>query len=146
MFGIFLLLVAVIVVTSITAVISDDLATTFVVFVVACVIAICSARAVFTFTGFYPNYHNGERIGFVVSAGQGGFPFRTNEIDMQLGSGQQASLSPHFECSVPDQGLFDQINKNIGKECKVTYRQWVVMPWWKGQTNYEVTKVEFISK
>lgn len=146
MLGVILLVIAVIAATVITAAISQDLAATFIVFVVSCIVAVCSSWALFYFTGFYPNYSNGERIGFVVKASTKGILFRTNEIDMQMGSGNQASLSPHFECSVPDAALFEKINTNLGKEVKITYRQWITMPVWAGETNYEVTKVEIIGK
>jgi hypothetical protein len=96
--------------------------------------------------GFFANYSNGQRIGFVTKATTKGIVFRTNEIDMQMGSGQQASLSPHFECSVPNQQTFDQIQGKLGEEVKITYREWLIMPWWMGKSGYEVTKVEWIKK
>ncbi len=146
MTGIVILVIAIIAATVITAAVTQDVTASFIVFVISCIVAIFLSGALFYFTGFYPNYSNGERIGFVVKCSQKGILFRTNEIDMQMGSGNQASLSPHFECSVPDQQLFEKINTNLGKEVKITYRQWITMPVWAGETNYEVTKVELVEK
>lgn len=96
--------------------------------------------------GFFANYSNGQRIGFITKATTKGIIFRTNEIDMQMGSGQQASLSPHFECSVTDTKTFDEIQGKLGDEVKITYREWLIMPYWMGKSGYEVTKVEWIKK
>lgn len=122
------------------------LLSTLVVFAICVVLSGFIGGGLSYFTGFYPGYSDGDRIGFVVKASTKGFIFRTNEIDMQMGSGNQASLSPHFECSVPDQKLFERINAGIGQEVKITYRQWIVLPVWMGESDYEVTKVEFIDR
>jgi len=116
-------------------------------FLALCLVSVLVFKPTAKLTGgFYPQYSVGERIGFITKASTKGILFRTNEIDVQMGSGQQASLQPHFEASVPNQQLFEELQPNIGRECKIQYRQWLIMPMWMGDTDYEVMSVEFVKQ
>ncbi len=70
------------------------------------------------FQGLGPNYSSGERMGFITKASTKGMIFVTNEIDIQVGSGQMASLQPQHEMSVPNQAIFDTLKDSLGRRSR----------------------------
>lgn len=120
-----------------------ELLSTLIVFVIGVVLSAFIAGGLSYIVGFYPGYSQGEKMGFVVKASTKGFLFKTNECDMQLGSGFQSSVSSHFEFSVPEPMIYRCIQAHLGDKCEIHYRQWYVMPFWMGDTDYEVTAVKY---
>ena len=53
-------------------------------------------------TGFMPTYSEGERIGYVTKLTAKGIFWKTWEGEMQMGTGELASLQEHFHFSVYD--------------------------------------------
>lgn len=95
-------------------------------------------------SGLMPGYSSGDRMGFITKASTKGIFFVTNEVEMQMGTGQQSAIQEPHPFSVPDRKLFDEIQSHLGEKCKVQYRQWLVMPVRVGESNYEVVAVEWL--
>lgn len=94
-------------------------------------------------TGIMPNYSNGTRSGYVNKLSIKGLIWKTNEGELQLGAGEAASLQPPFEFSVtnPDVLAKVQAAQESGERVSLTYRQWLVMPFWVGDSRYEIVGV-----
>lgn len=98
------------------------------------------------FVGLGEKYAEGERVGYIVKESRKGLIFKTYEIEIQMGSGQQASLQPAVEMSVNKQGVIDLIQSNLGKSVRVKYNQWLIQPMTKGGSKYEVTEVNLVGE
>lgn len=94
-------------------------------------------------TGFYPDYATGQREGYVTKMSEKGIFFKTNEGQLQVGTGQMAALQEPWSFSIPD-ALVPQIQAALGKRVNIEYTQFLMMPWRYGETDYLVTKVTAI--
>lgn len=103
-------------------------------------IAIWMAKAT---TGFYPGYSDGERIGYVTKVSYKGFIWKTYEIEVQIGTGDQAALQKPHRFSTTDKALADQLLSNMGKKGRFHYQEWVLVPFSVGSSDYELTKVDW---
>ena len=122
----------------------DDATLSLMILWIACIFAIpatcyflCRAS-----TGFWPDYSVGTREGFVTKISRKGAFWKTNEAQIQVGTGDMAALQAPFEFSIPDTGVLIEAENLLGKRVRVTYTQWVIQPWSRGETDYEVTKIE----
>jgi len=111
-------------------------------------LAVCSVLCltILNFVGFGEKYAEGERIGYIVKESKKGLIFKTYEIEVQMGSGQQASLQPAVNMSVSKQEVIDLIPSNLGKAVRVKYNQWLIQPITKGGSKYEVTEVNLVEE
>lgn len=115
----------------------------------ALVLAACVAGLVFyplcgVTGGLFPNYSEGDRLGYITKASRKGIIWTTNEVEMQIGTGEMAALQSPHPLSIPDDELFEQVVSRIGDKCKVHYEQWLIMPFWVGKSGYEVKRIEWI--
>lgn len=96
-------------------------------------------------TGLLPNYSKGERIGFITKISYEGVIWKTNELQMQVGTGNMAALQePHpFSCSAE---VATQIKEHIGQKVKIHYTEWSIMPFRKGESGYWVDRIEWLEE
>ena len=98
------------------------------------------------FVGLAERYSEGERIGYIVKESRRGIIFKTFEIDVQMGTGQQASLQPAIDMSANDPAIIESIKSKIGKKVRLTYNQWLIQPITKGGSDYEITGVSLMDE
>jgi hypothetical protein len=96
--------------------------------------------------GLLPGYSNGERIGYVTKASTKGVIWKTNEVEVQVGTGEMAALQAPHPLSVPDEAVFAEITSNIGRKARIHYSEWFVQPWRRGDSGYEITRVEWLGE
>lgn len=94
--------------------------------------------------GFYPNYQQAEVEGYLIAFGKSGYIWRTNEGEIQMGTGNQTAVQNHFLFSTPDDALANQIAKDLGKHVRVHVISWKIVPWAIGETDDIVDSVEVI--
>ena len=107
-------------------------------FVVLCFHPIIAATG-----GLWDGYSTGERIGFITKASVKGIVFKTNEIQIQVGTGDMAALQEPQSLSVPDNQLYAEIVDNLGKRGRFQYDEWLIQPYSHGESGYDVTGVEW---
>jgi len=121
-------------------------------FVLFCAVLISVCAIPFTIfvcrftSGLNANYSDGERIGFVTKTSNKGIIWKTNEIQIQVGTGEMAALQEPHPLSVPSAELMRDIESHIGRKGKFHYREWLIMPYYVGDSGYEVTSVEWIGE
>ena len=95
-------------------------------------------------SGLFPNYGKGERVGYIVNTSTEGIIWKTNEIQMQTGTGNIASVEGTYSFSVSSEIVFREIEKLRGssQKVKVKYNRWFIMPYRLGWTNYNITNIE----
>ena len=97
------------------------------------------------FGGLVENYSQGERQGYLVKYSEVGVIFKTKEGEMQLGTGNMASLQEPFKFSVYNNDEINmKIQESIGKKVKLKYKQWLLQPFRRGGSDYEITSVELL--
>lgn len=95
--------------------------------------------------GLLPGYSEGDRVGYITKASRKGIVWTTNEVEMQIGTGQMAALQEPQPMSIPDAALFQEAVKRVGDKAKVHYEQWLIMPFWIGKSGYEVKRIEWLT-
>ncbi len=108
----------------------------------AVVMLIISATIVPMTTGVFPNYCTGQRDGYLTTVCVEGIIWKTNEAQMQVGTGDLAALQEPFNFSIDDDRLMADLKKVIGKKIRIEFLQWGILPYRKGGSNYLLT--EFI--
>lgn len=121
----------------------DSLMAASIVFVLGCIMF---SLIIKTTTGILPNYSNGIRIGYIIKISNKGLIFKTNEGELQLGTGNQASLQEPFRFSVKDENTLKVIQNNIGNKVELTYNQWLKMPYRIGESSYEINSIKIIEE
>jgi len=86
----------------------DVLMKTILSYFVWILICLPLAYGIFSLTGAYPHYSIGERNGYITKISISGVVFKTNEGEMQIGTGQQAALQAPFAFSVADTAVFSE--------------------------------------
>ena len=109
--------------------------------VVAVILYFLSVVACKATTGFMPTYSLGERIGYITKVSEKGMIFVTWEIEMQLGTGDQAALQAPEQFCVQDSNVQEQLRHMLGKKVVVSYRQWLVVPYRVGSASKEILSV-----
>lgn len=89
--------------------------------------------------GMIPDYANGVREGYITKLSKKGVIWKTWEAEMQIGSGELSALQAPFAFSIKDDEMADNMRKNLSKKVRLEYRQWVLMPYQIGESNYEAT-------
>jgi hypothetical protein len=93
-------------------------------------------------TGVYRGYSVGARDGYLTKLSTKGLVFKTNEAQIQVGTGAQAALQEPFEFSIPDPDLNSQAQSLSGKHVRIHYTQWLMQPAWRGGSGYEATSIQ----
>lgn len=95
-------------------------------------------------SGLFPDYGKGERVGYIVKTSTKGIIWKTNEIQMQTGTGNIASVEGTYAFSVSSESIFKEIEGLGGESIKVRvkYNQWLIMPYRLGETNRNITSIE----
>lgn len=101
-------------------------------------IPLCAATG-----GLLPGYSEGERVGYITKASTKGVFWKTNELQVQIGAGEMAALQEPHPFSAPDSELFRKAGSGLGRKATVHYRQWLIMPYWIGESGYEVTAIRW---
>lgn len=98
--------------------------------------------------GFIPNYSTGIRSGYITQLSEKGVIYKTNEGQLQLGQGSQASLHGSWNFSIDDTKLLSDAQNylNNGSLVKVKYTEWVIAPAWISKSGYIITDIEVIDK
>lgn len=94
--------------------------------------------------GFYENYSEGERVGFVTKLSKKGFFWKTWEAQLQVGTGELAALQEPFSFSVADPELVEFLESSLGtaNRVRITYSQWLVTPFRIGENSHVATGAE----
>lgn len=92
------------------------------------------------------NYAYGAHEGFLTACSVGGIIWDTNECILQQGIGKQASLQRSFRFSIPNEELFEKINKSIGKHVRIKWQKNMIQPYKRGDTSFEATNIEIIDE
>jgi hypothetical protein len=102
-------------------------------FVLGVVTVYPSLRA---FEGLLEHYSTGVREGYLTKASQKGFVFKTFEAELQVGTGNMASLQQPWQFSIADIQVMHDVESLLGKKVRVKYNQWFIAPWRQGETQY----------
>lgn len=97
-------------------------------------------------TGCIENYSTGEREGYVTTLlVEKGVYWKTNEAQIQVGTGDMAALQEPFDFSIDDDKLLEEIKQSMGKKVRIEYIQWLVLPYKKGESDYLLTAVTILN-
>lgn len=55
-----------------------------------------------------------------------------------------AALQEPHPFSVHNSYLFDEIQGRLGDKAEIHYREWIIMPFWVGESGYEVVSVRWV--
>jgi hypothetical protein len=94
--------------------------------------------------GLMNNYSEGVREGYITQLSRKGIIWETNEGQMQVGTGEMASLQTPWQFSCPDESMWSKLNKSLGKKVRVQYRQWLFQPYSRGDSGYEIQNIEIL--
>ncbi len=96
------------------------------------------------------NYSNGDRVGYVTKFSKRGVIFKTEEGDLALALGNnQSGIGVNtWSFSVKDDNIAHQVEEAMenGRRVKLTYEQKLTQVFWRGDTDYFVTKVEYVGE
>lgn len=96
--------------------------------------------------GLAEGYAIGTADGYLTQLCLEGVIFKTYEGQIQIGTGKLAALQAPGKFSVSDTNIKDQIEKNLGKKVRLTYKEWIIMPFRVGRSGYEVIDVEVLDE
>ncbi len=89
---------------------------------------------------------DGKRVGTVTKFSNKGVAWKTYEGDLLLGG--SGAMSPHWNFSVTDEQVANELNKALSEQdlVEVQYHQNFAMIPWRGETTYFVTAVKVVHK
>lgn len=93
--------------------------------------------------GCRPDYGTGDRIGYIVKLSQKGLYYKSWEGELQLGTGDQASLQSVWHFSVIDPRIVEEVQKAFGRHVRLHYKEYWIQPI-NRDTPYEITKVDIL--
>jgi hypothetical protein len=96
--------------------------------------------------GLGRDYSVGVRDGYLTKVSQKGVIWKTNEAQLQVGTGNMAALQEPFEFSVPDAAIATEAGLSIGKKVRVHYTQWIIQPFARGESGYECVRIELLDE
>jgi len=97
-------------------------------------------------TGLFENYAIGQREGYLTTVYVKGIIWKTNEAQIQVGTGELAALQDPFDFSIDNEKLLIDLKKAIGKKVRIKYLQWVILPYRKGESNYLLTDIAILKQ
>lgn len=109
-------------------------------FICICALALCGG-ALGSISGIYPDYSNGERAGKLYKISKKGLFAKPYEGTLLLSEMRGADEANAWEFSCQDEDVGKKLTELAGKKVKVTYRQWMIGPWYQ-YTPYTVISVE----
>lgn len=91
--------------------------------------------------GFFDNYSTGTREGFITKVSVKGFIWKTNEAQIQVGTGQMAALQEPFSFSISDPDMALMVESYLGEKVRIEYKQWLIQPYRYGETSYDCVSI-----
>lgn len=91
--------------------------------------------------GLLPGYSTGEREGYITKISHRGVIWKTWEGQIQVGTGNMAALQEPWGFSVVEEEILSEIQENLGNRVRVTYKEWLMQPFNRGSSGYEITSV-----
>ncbi len=90
------------------------------------------------------NYSEGERVGVLRKISKKGLFYKTYEGELMLNAGMGTVKLDTFNFSVSSQSVADSLNANIGKEIKIHYNQYLLVPYRVGSRSYVIDGFELV--
>ena len=96
--------------------------------------------------GFMPEYSSGHRDGYITKLSRKGVIWKTYEGQMQVGTGNQASLQGLYDYSVVDPELVEELDKHAadGTRVRLYYNQYLIKNLREGESAAIVYRVEIL--
>ena len=94
--------------------------------------------------GWYDDYGEGEREGYLTAVRYEGYFFKTYECEIQTGTGELASLEKPWRFSAFKQLDGEHLQSLIGKKVRLKYKSWFMQPYSYGGTNHQYQSIEVI--
>lgn len=113
--------------------------------IVNCVFVVLLSPTIFGWTGgLFPEYSTGVRDGYINKLSARGVFVKTNEGELQIGSGNLAAVQEPFEFAIVDPDLVTQADRAArgGDRVRLHYRQYLMPNWFEGSARSIVIKVE----
>lgn len=94
--------------------------------------------------GLIRGYSDGVREGYITKVSDKGVVWKTWEGQIQVGTGEMAALQQPFDFSIPKnkRDLYEAAMVNLGKRVRITYVEWLLIPYSVGSSGYEVVSIE----
>lgn len=121
----------------------EDPELTGIVFVVLVLIfGLLSYPLIASTTGLVSNYSEGERIGYLTKISTKGLIWKTNEAQLQIGTGEISALQEPWDFSIPNSSLVDKAKNLQGSKVRIKYVEWLIQPYRRGESRYEAISIE----
>jgi hypothetical protein len=91
--------------------------------------------------GFWPDYSTGTREGYITKVSVKGAFWKTNEAQIQVGTGEMAALQEPFSFSISDPAMAELVNSYLGDRVRIEYTQWLIQPYSLGETPYDCVSI-----
>lgn len=91
--------------------------------------------------GFWPDYSTGTREGYITKVSVKGAIWKTNEAQIQVGTGAMAALQEPFSFSISDPDMARFVEMYLGEKVRIEYTQWLVQPYRLGETPYDCVSI-----
>lgn len=110
------------------------------------IIALACVSALRCDGGLMSGYSDGVREGYITKVSDKGVVWKTWEGQIQVGTGEMAALQQPFDFSIPKnkRDLHEAAMTNLGKRVRITYVEWLLMPYSVGSSGYEVVSIESV--
>ena len=94
--------------------------------------------------GLGKNYGTINQIGYLTNFSEKGIIWKTYEGELQKGVGEQATAEKSFAFSATDKDVIEKLRPYLGSKHRLQLkcRQWVCMPFSRGDTDKEVVDVQ----
>lgn len=96
--------------------------------------------------GLVPDYSSGTRDGYITKLSNKGLMWKTNEGEMQVGTGNMAALQEPFEFSVKNSTLLPSLFEasTNAQRVRLYYQEYLITDLRYAESSYLVTKVEVL--
>jgi len=93
--------------------------------------------------GLGKDYGTINQIGYLTNFSERGIIWKTYEGELQKGVGEQATAEKSFTFSATDRAVIEKLRPYLGSKHRLQLkcRQWICMPFSKGDTDKEVVDV-----
>ena len=113
------------------------------------VFSLIIANVVVKFSVSQPCFHysEGERIGVLRKLSKKGFFYKTYEGELMLNAGMGSVKLDTFNFSLDaNSPIADSLLNNIGKEIKLSYDEYLIVPYSIGSSNYLINSYSIIER
>ncbi len=94
-------------------------------------------------------YSEGTRSGVLTKVSKKGYLFKTYEGEMNVGgfSGGDGTIMPAtiFKFSIPDRGVYNQLDSAQGNKVVLHYKQVYKNFFWQGETDYFIHQITHVN-